>query len=43
MKKYIEKYLYFEILRLENFKTTEQQHDGEFATDRNKGNWENWN
>ena len=31
------------MLGLENVKTTLQQHDGEFATDKNKGNWENQN
>ena len=27
----------------ENFKITLQQHDGEFAADRNKGSWEGYN
>ena len=29
----------FEIFSLENFKSTLQQHDGEFATNKCKGNW----
>ena len=37
------KCVFLEISGLETFKTALQQHDGEFATDRNKGNWENWN